>query len=240
MQHDYSVWLLACTLDAPDRHCTPILNKIPRMTALCQGIMTTDQCMLAYYHPNVDGLFPMGQGAYDCRLVVVTFAGPSENRQHKSGCISLELTSAFWSVISPSRLYNLSHLLCYFLFMLSFNMAVLYYTLAAIVGLVLAARIVFSQSSDKETFPNGPPSLPFLGHLHQIPLQKSFITFAEWSRTYGASSDGLIGLRMGPSARAVVLSKWQHVRDRKFGPLPELRTISTKARASKVSWTSAC
>lgn len=64
--------------------CTPILNKIPRMTALCQGILTTGQCMLAYYHPNMDGLFPMGEGAYGCRLIVVTFAGPSENRKHKS------------------------------------------------------------------------------------------------------------------------------------------------------------
>lgn len=92
-------------------------------------------------------------------------------------------------------------------------MALVYYVLTALLGLVFAARLVLSRTSPGP-FPNGPPSLPFLGHLHQVPLKKAYITFAEWSRTYGASSDGLIGLRLGPSARAIVLNKWQHVRDR--------------------------
>ncbi|KAI0470352.1 cytochrome P450 [Xylaria cf. heliscus] len=60
-------------------------------------------------------------------------------------------------------------------------------------------------------FPPGPPTAPFLGNIHQIPLTKPFLKFAEWSRTYG--SHGLLGLQMGPNAKMVVLNNWTSVRD---------------------------
>ncbi|KAI0858776.1 cytochrome P450 [Xylaria cubensis] len=60
-------------------------------------------------------------------------------------------------------------------------------------------------------FPPGPPTVFFLGNIHQIPLTKPFLKFAEWGRTYG--SHGLLGLRMGPNAKAVVLNNWTAVRD---------------------------
>ncbi|RYC56893.1 hypothetical protein CHU98_g9309 [Xylaria longipes] len=60
-------------------------------------------------------------------------------------------------------------------------------------------------------FPPGPPTAPFLGNIHQIPLTKPFLKFAEWGRTYG--SHGLLGLQMGPNAKAVVLNNWTSVRD---------------------------
>ncbi|KAI0454974.1 cytochrome P450 [Xylaria acuta] len=60
-------------------------------------------------------------------------------------------------------------------------------------------------------FPPGPPTAPFLGNIHQIPLTKPFLKFAEWGRTYG--SHGLLGLHMGPNAKAVVLNNWTAVRD---------------------------
>ncbi|KAH9990898.1 cytochrome P450 [Xylariaceae sp. FL0662B] len=61
------------------------------------------------------------------------------------------------------------------------------------------------------SYPPGPPAIPVLGNLHQIPLAKSFLKFAEWNRTYG--SHGLVGLHIGPSAKAVVLNNWKVVRD---------------------------
>ncbi|KAH6651500.1 cytochrome P450 [Truncatella angustata] len=60
-------------------------------------------------------------------------------------------------------------------------------------------------------FPPGPPTIPFLGNLHQVPLTKPFVRFAEWSRQFG--SQGLVGLQLGPSGRAVVLNNWRSVRD---------------------------
>ncbi|ORY55870.1 cytochrome P450 [Pseudomassariella vexata] len=58
-------------------------------------------------------------------------------------------------------------------------------------------------------FPPGPPTVPFLGNLHQMPLKKSFIQFTEWSRIYG--SHGLLGLQIGPSGKTVVLNNWKSV-----------------------------
>jgi cytochrome P450 len=57
-------------------------------------------------------------------------------------------------------------------------------------------------------FPPGPAPIPILGNLHQIPLQKSFLQFAQWSREYGP----IIGLHLGPQ-KVVVLNSWQAVRD---------------------------
>lgn len=62
-------------------------------------------------------------------------------------------------------------------------------------------------------FPKGPPTLPILGNIHQLPSRKAFLTFTEWGRTYGASSDGMLGLRIGPSSQILILNKWQQVRD---------------------------
>ncbi|KAI0437890.1 cytochrome P450 [Xylaria telfairii] len=60
-------------------------------------------------------------------------------------------------------------------------------------------------------FPSGPPTVPFLGNIHQIPLTKAYLKFTEWGRTYG--SHGLFGLHLGPNNKAVVLNNWTSVRD---------------------------
>ncbi|KXH66031.1 cytochrome P450 [Colletotrichum salicis] len=80
---------------------------------------------------------------------------------------------------------------------------------ALLVYLFIRPRLQSSKSNIN--FPPGPPTIPFLGNLHQIPLTKPFIQFAAWSRTYG--SHGLVGLSLGPSNKAVVLNTWQSVRD---------------------------
>lgn len=75
----------------------------------------------------------------------------------------------------------------------------------------LCLRNLFRPSKSHLNFPPGPATIPFLGNLHQIPLTKSFLKFAEWSRTYG--SHGLIGLHLGPNNKAVILNTWKSARD---------------------------
>ncbi|KAI0111254.1 cytochrome P450 [Nemania sp. FL0031] len=80
---------------------------------------------------------------------------------------------------------------------------------------VLLLYLLYSKlrvpSAATSRFPPGPPTAPFLGNIHQIPLTKPFLKFAEWGRTYG--SHGLLGLRLGPNAKAVVVNNWTAVRD---------------------------
>ncbi|KAI0191634.1 cytochrome P450 [Astrocystis sublimbata] len=52
--------------------------------------------------------------------------------------------------------------------------------------------------------PRGPPQLPVVGNLHQLSLQKLYLRIAELCQKY--SSNGLMGLRLGPSNYAVVIS----------------------------------
>ncbi|KAF2677370.1 cytochrome P450 [Lentithecium fluviatile CBS 122367] len=67
----------------------------------------------------------------------------------------------------------------------------------------------FRQSPRRASdFPPGPPPIPILGNIHQIPLQKSYIKFAKWAQQYGP----IVGLRLGPQ-RAIVLNTWTAVRD---------------------------
>ncbi|KUI72937.1 Isoflavone 2'-hydroxylase [Cytospora mali] len=95
-------------------------------------------------------------------------------------------------------------------------MALIYYALAFIFTFILLAQILRKDrtGSQNAPFPKGPKPLPYLGNLHQLPLNKSFLAFTEWSRSPETStSDGVVGLRLGPKARAVILNKWTHVRD---------------------------
>lgn len=95
-------------------------------------------------------------------------------------------------------------------------MALIYYALALTAAILLINQLhsLFKTSSARFSFPEGPKPIPFLGNLHQVPLNKAFVTFKSWSHSPATSSrDGLVGLRIGPSARTVILNKWTHVRD---------------------------
>lgn len=95
-------------------------------------------------------------------------------------------------------------------------MALVYYTLAFIATIFLISQLhsLFKYLSTQAPFPEGPKTVPFLGNLHQIPLNKAYVLFKTWSHSPATSSrDGLVGLRLGPSARTVILNKWTQVRD---------------------------
>lgn len=50
------------------------------------------------------------------------------------------------------------------------------------------------------TRPPGPPTLPIIGNLHQIPTKRTHLKFTEWARTYG----GIFSLKMGPGTTIVL------------------------------------
>lgn len=79
---------------------------------------------------------------------------------------------------------------------------------------MVSAYFILQQLAPRKAqgqFPPGPPTVPFLGNLHQIPLTKPFVQFAQWGKQHG--SNGLVGLQLGPNNKAVVLNSWKAVRD---------------------------
>lgn len=94
-------------------------------------------------------------------------------------------------------------------------MALIYYALLAIALIAITSiRRKSTSSSQKAPFPEGPKPIPYLGNIHQIPLTKAYLAFASWSRSPSTSTkDGIVGLRLGPKSRVVILNKWTQVRD---------------------------
>ncbi|PVH98954.1 cytochrome P450 [Periconia macrospinosa] len=59
-----------------------------------------------------------------------------------------------------------------------------------------------------QNFPPGPPSLPLIGNLHQLPLHKAFLQFTKWGQQYGE----IVGLHFGPQ-KVVILNSWRAVKE---------------------------
>ncbi|KAB2573838.1 Cytochrome P450 monooxygenase patH [Lasiodiplodia theobromae] len=57
-----------------------------------------------------------------------------------------------------------------------------------------------------KNFPPGPPTLPFIGNLHQIPASRAYLRWEEWKKEYGS----IIGLKLG-SQNAIVLNSYKAV-----------------------------
>lgn len=86
--------------------------------------------------------------------------------------------------------------------------------IAVTAGLGLLLVIInHMRTRNSKPFPPGPPGIPILGNLLQIPTKKSCVEFQKWSREYGDSSDGLIGLHLGPWSKTIILNKDRQVRD---------------------------
>lgn len=79
--------------------------------------------------------------------------------------------------------------------------------LIALTLLFLTSRYALSASRSK-SLPPGPPTLPLIGNLHQIPKAKAYLKFQEWSRVYGP----ILSLKVG-SGNMVILNSASAVRD---------------------------
>ena len=64
----------------------------------------------------------------------------------------------------------------------------------------LIYALLFIGRREKD-LPPGPPTVPILGNLPQIPTKGSYFKFTEWSKTYG----GIFSLKLGPGT-AIVLT----------------------------------
>ncbi|OAA43301.1 Cytochrome P450 [Metarhizium rileyi] len=77
-------------------------------------------------------------------------------------------------------------------------------TIAAALGLCIALLIVYllvTVGRRGSKLPPGPPTLPIIGNLHQIPTSFTHLKIAEWAKQYG----DIFSLKLGP-ATAVVLT----------------------------------
>ncbi|TGJ86889.1 hypothetical protein E0Z10_g1858 [Xylaria hypoxylon] len=79
-----------------------------------------------------------------------------------------------------------------------------YHVFASALALVVfILRRAQSTSNRQRTKSNGPPGLPIIGNLHQIPTTGAHRQFTKWSKDYG----GLFTLKLGPSTAAVITDR---------------------------------
>ncbi|KAG6365904.1 hypothetical protein INS49_000080 [Diaporthe citri] len=86
----------------------------------------------------------------------------------------------------------------------------MYSVLLWMLGVVLALflGLYYGQSRPPIPAPAGPPRLPIIGNLHQIPRTGVHHRFTQWAKIYG----GIFGLKLGP-ARAVVITDRRLVKE---------------------------
>lgn len=65
-------------------------------------------------------------------------------------------------------------------------------------------------------YPPGPPTLPIIGNLHQVPSERRYVKFGEWAKEYGPVYSLMLGTQV-----YVVLSADYAIRDLvdKRGPI---------------------
>ncbi|KHN94309.1 Cytochrome P450 [Metarhizium album ARSEF 1941] len=67
---------------------------------------------------------------------------------------------------------------------------------------LLAAYLVSSVGRRDPKLPPGPPTLPIIGNLHQIPTTLAYLKFSQWAKQYGE----IFSLKMGPETCIVLTS----------------------------------
>ncbi|KID68700.1 Cytochrome P450, partial [Metarhizium hybridum] len=67
---------------------------------------------------------------------------------------------------------------------------------------LLVAYLVASVGRRGSKLPPGPPTLPIIGNLHQIPTTFTHLKFTEWAKQYGE----IFSLKMGPATCVVLTS----------------------------------
>jgi cytochrome P450 family 619 len=76
--------------------------------------------------------------------------------------------------------------------------------LAALALLAAGAAYVFLYVGRREkNLPDGPPTVPLLGNITQIPLKGAHFQFTRWARQYG----GLYTLKLGTGTAAVITDR---------------------------------
>ena len=65
--------------------------------------------------------------------------------------------------------------------------------LLVIFGLALVGMILYSSYVQNKGLPPGPPRLPLIGNIHQLPQENPWRTYQKWSKQYGP----IFSLRVG-------------------------------------------
>ena len=80
---------------------------------------------------------------------------------------------------------------------------------AGLVALMLIVFQTYHQIGHRpRNYPPGPPTLPLLGNLHQIPREKRHIQFEKWARQYGPIYSLILGTKV-----MIVLNSDQAIKD---------------------------
>lgn len=79
----------------------------------------------------------------------------------------------------------------------------LFLLLSLVISLATAAYIFFFIGRRGKHLPPGPPTLPILGNLHQIPKKGAHFQFTQWAQQYG----GIYTLKLGTGTAAVITDR---------------------------------
>ncbi len=80
------------------------------------------------------------------------------------------------------------------------------YPLSLTLPLICLALLLYALIFTGRRYPHlppGPPTLPIIGNLHQLPTKGTYLTFTTWSKTYG----GIFSRKFGSSTAIVLTSR---------------------------------
>ncbi|KAK1758584.1 cytochrome P450 [Echria macrotheca] len=72
----------------------------------------------------------------------------------------------------------------------------------AVLAVFTVGYLVFFVGKRDPRLPPGPPTLPVIGNLHQIPTRRTHLQFAKWAKEYG----DIFSLKFGPGTSIVISS----------------------------------